>query len=114
MRWFKSSETDTRCFYLNALVNFIPNTEIIIDCFHNYNRHFQDYLTQEQVVMEGISCDPRLDNAYNLMQDFMAALKARDTNSLKEIINSNNIKKVNKKRQAVGSVFRLLRLPDSN
>ena len=60
-----------------------------LDKIHpHYNWHFKDYLTQEQVVMEGISCDPRLDNAYNLMQDFMAALKARDTNSLKEIINS--------------------------
>ncbi len=60
-----------------------------LDKIHpRYNWHFKDYLTQEQIVMEGISCDPRLDNAYNLMQDFMAALKARDTKVLREIIDT--------------------------
>ena len=53
-----------------------------------YNWHYKDSLTQEQIVMEGISCNDVLDNSYNLLQDFFTALDKHDAKSMKEIIYS--------------------------
>lgn len=55
-----------------------------------YNWHYKDSLTQEQVVMEGISADPILENSYNLMQDFIQALEDSDRKTLKKIIYSKD------------------------
>lgn len=54
----------------------------------HYNWHYKDTLTQEQVVMEGISCNEELENAYDLMQDFIKALETNDTTKLQNIIYS--------------------------
>lgn len=53
-----------------------------------YNWHYKDSLTQEQIVMEGISCSELLTNSYNLLQDFFTALNKHDTKAMKEIIYS--------------------------
>ncbi len=53
-----------------------------------YNGHYKDSLTQEQVVNEGISANPVLSASYELMQDFISALKNHDKQALKELINS--------------------------
>ena len=53
-----------------------------------YNWHYKDSLTQEQIVMEGISCSEVLVNSYNLLQDFFMALDKHDTKAMKEIIYS--------------------------
>lgn len=52
----------------------------------HYNWHYKDSLTQEQIVMEGISCSEELETSYNLMQDFMDALNSGDIAKLKELI----------------------------
>ncbi len=51
-----------------------------------YNWHYKDSLTQEQVVNEGISTDPILSASYELMQDFISALKNHDEQALKTLI----------------------------
>lgn len=55
-----------------------------------YNWHYKDCLTQEQVVMEGISCNELLTNSYNLVQDFMSALDTQDTRAMKKLIYSKD------------------------
>lgn len=52
----------------------------------HYNWHYKDCLTQEQVVMEGLSANSILENSYNLMQDFIKAVETGDTKTLKELI----------------------------
>lgn len=51
-----------------------------------YNWHYKDSLTQEQIVTEGISCSDVLENAYNLMQDFINAIKNSDLDVIKQLI----------------------------
>lgn len=62
----------------------------------HYNWHYKDSLTQEQIVMEGISANHTLENSYNLMQDFFKALKTADHKTIKEIIYS---------KQAIGNLM---------
>lgn len=58
-----------------------------LDKIHpRYNWHCKDSLTQEQIVMEGISPNTTLENSYNLMQDFFTALEDNDSQKLKRII----------------------------
>lgn len=43
----------------------------------HYNWHLKDRLTQAQVVTDGLSLEPTLENTYNFMQDLRRALKEK-------------------------------------
>lgn len=53
-----------------------------------YNWHYKDCLTQEQVVIEGLSSSPILENSYNLMQSFIKAVETSNTKLLEELIST--------------------------
>lgn len=53
-----------------------------------YDWHFKDYLTQEQVVLDGLDCSKVLENTYWVMQDFMEAIKNKDTRRIIELLHS--------------------------
>ena len=67
---------------------YLKNYKDLDKVHPHYNWHYKDYLTQEQIVAEGIECSERLKSSYNLMQDFFQALKNEDTDMLKRVIHS--------------------------
>lgn len=49
----------------------------------HYNWHLKDRLTQAQVVADGLTLDPILENTYSFMQDLRQALKEKDVKQIK-------------------------------
>ena len=53
-----------------------------------YNWHFKYYLTQEHVVLDGLDCSKTLENTYWIMQDFIEAIKNKDTKQIIKLLHS--------------------------
>lgn len=53
-----------------------------------YDWHFKDYLTQEHVVLDGLSCSELLENTYWTMQDFMMAIKDKNQSTIIRLLHS--------------------------
>lgn len=53
-----------------------------------YDWHFKDCLTQEHTVLDGLDCDPVLENAYWVMQDFMSAIQNKDEKHITHLLHS--------------------------
>ena len=62
-----------------------------------YQSKPKDTLTQEQIVTDGLSLNPELENTYDLMQDISKALRDRNINELEQLI---------RRRNHVGSMMR--------
>lgn len=67
---------------------YLKKFDDLENIYPRYNWYYKDSLTQEQIVIEGISCNDVLANSSNLLQDFFTAFDKHDTRTMKEIIYS--------------------------